>query len=298
MLKSYWFALLILISAALPQPSRAATWNDLEFARPAGEALLLDIQVPEGSGPFATLIFVHGGDFIGGSRKGGPKLLVDDVKRAGYAWATIDYRLAPKHRYPAQIEDIEAAVRFLRRNGPKFSIDPERLVLVGESAGVLLVSYAGTRFKDDSRVAGVISLAGTHDLYRRFHPTGGCFVAGKFVPNPQPGKPQFCMPAGISAYLGIDGPGADALKRIRAASPIEHLRKEMPPYLLLHGTADRNAPFEQSVYMYEAMRAAGARCELYVVDGGGHSATTWEAVTDQGAYRKYVLEWLGKLPKN
>lgn len=295
MQKIAWFVLLLLSAVLSPAPSRAATFTDVEFASPAGEPLLLDLQTPEGPGPFPTFIFVHGGDFVAGSRKGGPKLLVEDLKKAGYAWATIDYRLAPKHRYPAQIDDIEAAVRFLKRSASKYAVDPDRLVLVGESAGVLLVSYAGTRFKGGSRVAGVISVAGTHDLYRRYHPAGGCFVAGKFVPNPEPGKPQFCMPAGISAYLGITGPGPDSLKRMRAASPIEHLHKDMPPYLLLHGTADRNAPFEQSVYMFEAMRAAGARSDLYVVDGGGHSAATWETVADQGAYRAYALAWSKRL---
>lgn len=292
--KPLYLALLLLLFALTPLPAHAGMWNDLEYARPDGEALLLDLQTPEGPGPFPTLIFVHGGDFTAGSRKGGPKLM-DDMTKAGYAWASIEYRLAPKHRYPAQIEDLEAAVRFLRKNAPKFSVDPERLVLVGESAGVLLVSYSGTRLKGESRVAGVISLAGTHDLYRRFHPTGGCFVGGKFVPNPEPGKPQFCMPAGISAYLGITGPGPESLKLIRKASPLEQIRRDMPPYLLLHGTADRNAPFEQSVYMYEAMRAAGARCDLFVMDGGGHSVSGWDSLPGGSAYRPFVLDWLKKV---
>jgi acetyl esterase len=284
------FLALPLLAAA--SGARAASYPDVEYARTDGTALQLDLEVPDGAGPYPVVVFVHGGDFTGGNRKGTNRGLVTALREAGIAWASIEYRLAPQVRFPAPVRDIESAVRFLKRRAREYRLDPERIALMGESAGVLLVSYAGAMARGESRVAAVVGVAGTHDLVRRFHPIGPCFVGGKFVPNPNPGHPQFCMPAGISAYLDITGPGEEAERRIRAASPKEHVRKEMPPYLLLHGTADVNAPFEQSIFMYDAMHAVGARCDLIVVDGGGHGMAPWDRVPEQAGYRGKLVEWL------
>jgi acetyl esterase len=165
------------------------------------------------------------------------------------------------------------------------------VALMGESAGTLLVSYLGT-VKSDPPLAAVVGISGTHDLRRRLHPTGGCFVGGKFVPNPEPGKPQFCLPVGIGAYLNVTRDGRDTDRIIRAASPRERIRAGMPPYLLVHGTLDVNAPFEQSVFMYEAMRAAGQRADLLVVDGGGHGMGRWDPDPALAGYRARMVEWL------
>lgn len=290
-LRNRW-VLGLVVALGVAGPLHSATLPDLEYSRPDGVPLQLDLETPEGAGPFPAVVFVHGGDFTGGTRKGTSKGLIAALREAGIAWASIEYRLAPKYRFPAPTDDIESAVRFLKGHSREYHLDPERLVLMGESAGVLLVSYVGATARGESRVAGVVCVSGTHDLQRRFHPTGGCLVGGKFVPNPNPGQPQFCMPAGISAYLNITGPGPEAEKALKTASPREHIRKEMPPYLLLHGTWDVQAPFEQSVAMFEAMRAAGARANLIAIDGGGHGMGSWDAQPAQAGYRARLLDWL------
>ena len=287
-----WFAAAFFLCLGVVAPAKAATLPDIEYARPDGVPLQLDLETPDGPGPFPTVIFVHGGDFTAGNRKGVNKSLVADLRQAGIAWASLEYRLAPKVHFPAPIDDIESAVRFLKAHAKEYHLDPNRLALMGESAGVLLVSYVGATAKGESSVAAVVNVSGTHDLVRRYHPQGGCFVGGMFIPNPEPGKPQFCMPAGISAYLNITGPGPEAERAMRKASPKEHIRKEMPPYLFLHGTADVNAPFEQSVCLFEAMRAAGARADLIAIDHGGHGLGSWDARPAQAAYRPKLLQWL------
>jgi alpha-L-fucosidase 2 len=286
-----WLAA-VLVCLGAAASAKAVTLPDIEYARPDGVPLQLDLETPEGPGPFPAVLFVHGGDFVAGNRKGVNRSLVADLRQAGIAWASIEYRLAPKYHYPAPVEDIESAVRFLKSHAKEYHLDPARLALMGESAGVLLVSYVGATATGESSVAAVVNVSGTHDLVRRFHPQGGCFVGGKFVPNPEPGTPQFCMPKGISAYLDVTGPGADAERRIRKGSPKEHIHRDMPPYLFLHGSADVNAPFEQSVFMFEAMRAAGARADLIVIDGGGHGLGSWDAHPDQATYRPKLLQWL------
>jgi len=264
----------------------------VEYARPDGEPLRLDLETPEGAGPFPTVLFVHGGDFTGGSRKGTSKRVIAALREHGIAWVSLDYRLAPRYRFPAPTDDIRSAVRFLKARAAEYRLDPARIVLMGESAGVLLVSYVGATARGDSRVAAVIAVAGTQDLRRRFYPPGGCFVAGSFVPNPEPGKQQLCLPTGIAAYLNLSGPGPEVERAIRQASPREHISKEMPPYLMLHGTADLNAPFEQSVLMFEAMRAAGARSELIVVERGGHGMGSWDAQPSQAGYLQKMVAWI------
>lgn len=280
------------LSVGVLRPAGAEAFPDREYARRDGEPLFLDLELPVGAGPFPLVLYVHGGDFVAGNRKGFNRSLAGDILKQGIAWGSVEYRLAPRARFPALTDDIQAAVLYLKDHAAEYRLNPDRLALMGESAGTLLVSYLGATARGRARVAAIVGVCGTHDLRKRFHPDGGCFIAGKFVPNPEPGKPQFCMPTGIATYLGITGPSPNAEALIRRASPREHVHREMPPTLLLHGTHDRNAPFEQSVYMFEAMRAAGAHCDLYAVDGGGHCTVGWDKDPDQARYRKFLLDWL------
>jgi len=272
--------------------ARAASLPDVEYAKPDGVSLQLDLETPDGDGPFPAVIFVHGGDFIAGNRKGTNKGLIAALKAEGIAWASIEYRMAPQYHFPVLKDDVETAVRFLKSHAKEYRLRPDRLAVMGESAGTLLVSQVGALAKGDSRVAAVIGISGTHDLRRRFHPTGGCFIAGKFIDNPNPGQPQLCLPTGIAAYLDLKGPGPEVEAAIKKASPRELIHPGMPPYLLVHGSADLNAPFEQSVLMFEAMRAAGQPCDLIVIDGGGHGMGRWDAVPEQAGYRAKMVAWI------
>ena len=275
-------------------PARAASYPDVEYAKPDGKPLQLDLETPDGDGPFPAVVFVHGGDFSAGNRKGTNQGLIAALKAEGIAWASIEYRLAPAYHFPALTDDIQTAVRFLKSHAKEYHLQPNRLALMGESAGVLLVSYAGVVGKGENSVAAVINVSGTQDLRRRFHPTGGCFVAGKFVPNPNPGQPQLCLPTGIAAYLNLTGPGPEVEQAIKKTSPRELIHKGMPPYLMVHGTADLNAPFEQSILMYEAMRAAGAPADLLIIDGGGHGMGSWDAKPELAGYRPKLVAWIKK----
>jgi dipeptidyl aminopeptidase/acylaminoacyl peptidase len=98
--------------------------------------------------------------------------------------------------------------------------------------------------------------------------------------------------AAVVCVSGISGPGPEAERMLLTASPKEHIRRDMPPYLFVHGTADLNAPFEQSVFMFEAMRAAGARSDLYAIDAGGHGMGAWDTHPAQAAYRPFMVDWL------
>src|SRR5262249_22409445 len=147
--------------------------------------LQLDLAMPkDGDGPFPAVVCIHGGGWRGGSRQDltrsipplGGRSLIEYLAGRGYVAATVSYRLAPKDKFPAQIEDCKAAVRWLRANAKKYKINPERFGAVGFSAGGHLVSLLGTSDKDDalegnggnpeqsSRVQAVVNFFGPTDF--------------------------------------------------------------------------------------------------------------------------------------
>ena len=93
--------------------------KDVEYGRPQGHALLLDLHVPEGAGPFPAAILVHGGGFDGGSKGTNVRPLFDVLANAGFAWFSIDYRMAPEFRFPQAKEDMEGAIRWLKENAKR-----------------------------------------------------------------------------------------------------------------------------------------------------------------------------------
>src|SRR5215208_1144068 len=109
--------LLLLLVARFTGAARADLQTDIEYGTAAGESLKLDAYVPEGAGPFPAVILVHGGGWNAGDKSGGPKKgymapMHAPLEKAGFAWFSINYRLAPKHPYPACIEDVETAIRW------------------------------------------------------------------------------------------------------------------------------------------------------------------------------------------
>src|SRR5688572_29126088 len=107
---------------------------DIEYSAPGGESLKLDAHIPEGKGPFPAIVLVHGGGWTAGHKTVN---FVTDLfpvlDQTGMAWFTIDYRLAPKHPYPAARVDVESAVRWVKANANQYKVDPKRIALMGES---------------------------------------------------------------------------------------------------------------------------------------------------------------------
>src|SRR5690554_2934000 len=115
--------------------------TDIEFARPGNESLTLDASVPDGAGPFPAVVIVHGGGFVRGTKTSYVTPLFPVFNEAGFAWFSINYRLAPKHPFPAAIEDVEAAIRWVKKHAAEYKVDTRRIALLGESAGGHLVSW-------------------------------------------------------------------------------------------------------------------------------------------------------------
>src|SRR5271154_1386045 len=124
----------------------AVAQKDVEYGRPIGQsgthALLLDLHVPDGDGPFPAAILIHGGGFDQGSKSTNVRPLFEPLANSGFAWFSIDYRMAPEFKFVDTREDVSAAIRWVKANAKKYHLDVTKVVLIGESAGGLLVNYA------------------------------------------------------------------------------------------------------------------------------------------------------------
>ena len=259
--------------AAAPCASRGGPKADIEYSRAGGESLKLDACVPDGAGPFPAAILVHGGGWSGGDKAKGVDPLFAPLARARVAWFSVNYRHAPKHRHPASVEDVEAAVRWVKAHAAEFRIDPRRLALVGESAGGHLVALAVVRAKEETRVAAVVPFYAPVDLEADTERRGG-------------------LSASLKALFGREKVDDDALRVLRESSPINHVREGLPPFLLVHGTGDMSVPYNQSTRMQARLRAAGVSAELITIDGGTHGMARWEDLDP--TYKEKVVAWLAQ----
>ncbi|HMV81664.1 MAG TPA: alpha/beta hydrolase [Blastocatellia bacterium] len=235
--------------------AKAELRKDIEFAKPDGVSLTLDAFVPEGAGPFPTVIIVHGGGFARGDKQTYVPPLFEPLSQAGFTWFTINYRLHPQVKFPAPIDDVEAAISFVKAHAKEYKVDLKRVVLMGESAGGSLVSFVGVRNKSAIKLAAVVPFYGVHDWQQRAEEDaagkGGASIWRDFFSVPQGSSPE-------------------AVKRMREVSAATYIKKGLPPFLLIHGTKDEQVNYQQSVVMQQRMKQAGNVCDLITVEGGPH----------------------------
>ncbi len=259
--------------------------KDVEYAHPGAKSLLLDLHVPEGPGPFPAAILIHGGGFDEGSKSTNPRPLFEPLANAGFAWFSIDYRMAPEFKFVDTREDVESAIRWLKANAKKYRVDVSKIVLIGESAGGFLVNYAGTH---DAKIAAVVDMYGPVDygklaLERRDHPERFNMTSiSRHASN-----------GGGIHFFGVDTLDEAGLAKLWSLAPIAAVHKGMPPFLCIHGTKDDQVPYDQSIAMCEAMRKAGASCELITVEKGGHGMSSWRD-PDMQHWKPEMIAWLKK----
>jgi alpha-L-fucosidase 2 len=260
--------------------------KDVEYGRPDGKALLLDLHVPDGPGPFPAAILVHGGGFDEGSKSTNVRPLFDVLANAGFVWFSIDYRLAPEFRFPQAIADVNSAIRWVKANAAMYHVDVSKIALIGESAGGFLVNYAGTHDTPDTRVAAVVDFYGLVDYgklaeLRRDHPERfNMATINRHAAN-----------GGGIHFFGAEELDKAGLARLGAISPIAAVHKGMPPFLCIHGTKDDQVAYEQSTEMCAAMQKVGASCELVTIEGGGHGMGSWRAPEMQH-WKADMVAWL------
>ena len=263
--------------------------NDVEYSRPNGKPLLLDVHVPAGEGPFAAAIVVHGGGFDQGTKRSYVGPLLEVLTKNGFAWFSIDYREAPNSRFPVPVEDVNAAIRWVRKNAAEYHVDPAKLALIGESAGAFLVTYAATHETAETKVAAVVDMYGPVDYermakLRRDHPERFDMAsANRHLAN-----------GGGIAFFGVSKLDDAGLAHLREISPANAVHKGMAPFLMIHGTADEQVAYELSPAMCNAMKKMGDKCDLISVQDGRHGMTNWEKAPAMQHWKPELVAWLRK----
>lgn len=243
--------------------------------------LLIDLELPAGRPPeggWPVIVWLHGGGWRLQDRTARP-----DFTRhfcpAGFAMASIDYRLAPQHPHPAQVLDLRQAIRWLRRHGGELGLDVNAIGLWGSSAGSHIASFTALS-SSTPRLAG----ESVHADYAALSTDVGCVVDGYGPARIDALLPEFTHQTAESAELSTTTPEEDLLggrtdteaenaallHRARAASPALLEVTAPPPFLILHGTADTAVGPEQSRALHEHLVASGGQSLLYLIEGFGH----------------------------
>jgi len=271
--------LLALFTAA--SCASAGLTSDIEFAQVDGVSLKLDAWIPDGPGPFPTVILVHGGGWNHGDKTDTFRWIFEPLSKAGFAWFSVNYRLAPKYLYPSAVDDVISAIRFVEAHAKEYKVDLKRVAISGESAGGHIAAMIGARYGSELNLAAVVPFYPATDFQ--------ALVEG---PDKTPNAFR-----GVTQFVGVAQVDDDARKRLAAASPISYVHKAMPPYLFVHGTRDQLCNYRQTQTMCDRMKAAGSSCEIYAVEGAPHWIGNWEKNPAWHGYKQKVPEWLARTLK-
>lgn len=264
---------LLAASALRADDAQVTLQSNVEYGTGGGEPLTLHLaKPPEGDGPFPVIVAIHGGGWSGGTKDSHIPNIKDYASK-GYVAASVGYRLAPKHPFPAQIEDCKCAVRWLRAHADELKIDPNRVGAIGWSAGAHLAMMLGVMDSSDgcegdggyadqsSKVQAVVAYAGPTNLLATF--------------------PEVAVPI-LDKFLS--GPLKERRAAYRNASPVTYVNSGDAPMLLFHGTKDEIVPYEQAIDMVSALTKSGVPGRIELLLGAGHGWGAEEAArTDREA---------------
>lgn len=244
---------------------RRGLWKDITYARPGGLPLKLDAFIPEGTGPLPAVIVMHGGGWEAGNKTTYIEPVLGPLARAGFVWFSIDYRLTPYVRIPDQLNDLRAAIRFVREHAAWFHADPGRIAILGESASGHLVAQVASEACSGCQVQAVVSFYGVYD----------------FVPWSRRADSKASLDRLFGAW------NTPVLERY---SPIDHVSRSLPPMLLIQGTGDEL--YRGTLQYANRLRQAGVHYDLILLEGAPHGMENWEAHPEWMFYKQELVRWL------
>jgi pectinesterase len=268
-------------------PKIAATKYDIEYGAAGGQKLLLDAHVPAGEGKFPVVLIVHGGGWMAGD-KATDIVPVFAPFATNFCWFSINYRLAPTNRWPACYDDLQTAIRWVKAHAAEYKGDPNRIALLGYSAGGHLVTLAGARGggktfwqrlhlakETDERVQAVAAFAPPTDLVADNERRGGLSVS-------------------MRNLFGYESSNITDSVRVvlKKNSPLTYVRRGLPPFLLINGSADKTVPFGQTENFANALKAAKVNCTLISIPEGQHRIADWKKFTPD--WQAQLVNWLSE----
>lgn len=245
---------------------------DIEYGKAGGESLQLDAHVPNGVGPFPMVLMVHGGGWGVGDKRKGMEPLFEPLNKAGdFTWFSINYRLAPTNHWPACFEDVQTAIRWVKSHAKEYKGDPQRLALMGYSAGGELVCLAAMLAKEDTRVQAVVGFSPPTDMVADTDRRGG-------------------LSKSLQALFGREAVDDQTRPLLKEMSAINFVKPGLPPFLLIQGDADKTVPYEQSLSFQARLKENDVPCELIIVKGAPHRITDWDKFDP--SYKEKTVAWL------
>lgn len=263
-----------LVNLFIPLPENVEVINNVEYGRVGERSLQLDLYQPKGlSKPVPAVILIHGGGWKSGNRQIYRYYCIKLAEK-GYVTATISYRLSEEAPYPAAVQDAKCAVRWLRANARKHHVDPDKIAVLGGSAGghlAMMVGYSSgvKALEGNGGNAGVSSaVQAAIDFY---------------------GPVDLTADEAKKAGAVIDFMGGkrynEAEAQYRQASPITHLAKGAPPTLILHGTIDDTVPIAQADLLAKKLKELGIPYEYERLEGWPHTMDLSEDVNRRCLWR-------------
>ncbi len=269
-----WILLLALVARVIATEHRFDQDRDIVYKEIAGKKLRLNAFVPKGDGPFPGVLVVHGGAWRAGSRTQ-LTMYAKSLARRGFSCFSVDYRLAPKHKSPAQIEDCRDAVRWIRQNAAKHKTDSNRIGAIGYSAGghlVSLLATTGLSKADDPKGIGTrIAVAVAGGAPTDFRPTRENSKA-------------------LSFWLG--GSRKNKPQIYHSASPTAFVDKDDAPVFFFNGSTDMFVPvkthrtigYAGPTALHSALKEAGVETDLHIIKGAGHFLAIFNKTALDGGY--------------
>ncbi|MBN2712071.1 MAG: alpha/beta hydrolase [Planctomycetes bacterium] len=289
--------ILVAIAVLLPlglhaEEKKFTRYNNLVYLKDGKTEIKLDLAVPtKGDKPFALVVCIHGGSFIAGS-KGSYSDYINMLAGEGYAAATIDYGLAPNYNIPQQIAHVKTSVRFLKAKAATYGIDPNRVAVLGSSAGgyhALMLGLSDDSVckgedpaypEQSSRVQAVVNFFGPTDFDMYFERSeileaeakdmiDHLRKSGAKVPDGDPVTLVMQMMAGTTDQKS---------PLVKTLSVINHIDPKDPPVITFHGTKDNTVPVEQAKKLQKVLDERKARGHLELIKNVGHGldGKSWE----------------------
>jgi acetyl esterase/lipase len=281
------------VAIASSASAQSKVEKNVVYGMYSGTALLLDVHYPAKANGFG-IVFIPGSGwnaplgYAATPLKESPQvgMYVPSLLQAGYTVFAVTHRATPTFRYPAQIEDLQRAVRFIRHNASRFGVDAARIGGAGGSSGAHLISLLATMDgagdasdsdpvnRESAKLQCAIARAAPIDMFQMGPGLGAPLVAlvlGARVDDTTPkGSPEY--------------------KNAWAASPINYVTPDDPPMLLIHGDADRTVPFHQSEIMEAALKKVNVPVKLIRIEGGDHGPD-FPGAKNPPDYKAEMVKW-------
>lgn len=264
----------------MPQPDFA----DINYAGDNIEGHKLDIYIPkDGKDKHPLIVVIYGSAWFGNNFKNAAYLsLGKPLTDAGYAVASINHRSSPEAKYPAQINDVKEAIRFLRANAEKYGLDTSFVGITGYSSGGHLSAMAGVTDDMKTRTSGDITIDIEGNVGGNLEQTSSVDAVVDWFGPVDMARMENC-----ETVKGADSPEAvlmgtapaDSPDMVALISPITYISENSVPMLVIHGNSDSVVPYCQGVNFSEALKKAGKLSEFITVEGGEHGPVTFNDST-------------------